>query len=186
VTCDPRVVAGFGATAEVDFRVLFAPLVNDEADTHAYADAAAALVGAQDILLEPMLAQRACPRSTAAQLAEAEACHEIMRATTDPERWSVLNEEFHAHLVATETHTRLFDITALLAGAARAYVVLSLHVQPEIIAGNNRDHENLLHAYKARDENAVFEQTRLHLATTRDTISACVEQSLRPSMLPTR
>jgi hippurate hydrolase len=43
------VAAGFGATAEVDFRVLFAPLVNDEAETHAYADAAAALVGAQNV-----------------------------------------------------------------------------------------------------------------------------------------
>jgi hippurate hydrolase len=39
------VAAGFGATAEVDFRVLFAPLVNDFAETDAIADAAAALVG---------------------------------------------------------------------------------------------------------------------------------------------
>ena len=130
------------------------------------------------MLLEPMVAQRACSRSTAAQLAEAEACHEIMRTTTDPERWSVLNEEFHARLVASETHTRLFDITASLAGAARAYVVLSLHVQPEMIAGNNWDHEKLLCAYKARDQNAAFEYTRLHLANTRDAILACVEQSL--------
>jgi metal-dependent amidase/aminoacylase/carboxypeptidase family protein len=43
------VAAGFGATAEVDFRVLFAPLVNDAAETHIYADAAAALAGAQNV-----------------------------------------------------------------------------------------------------------------------------------------
>ncbi len=39
------VAAGFGATAEVDFRVIFAPLINDAAQTDAIADAAAALVG---------------------------------------------------------------------------------------------------------------------------------------------
>jgi hippurate hydrolase len=43
------VAAGFGATAEVDFRSLSAPLVNDEAETNAYADAAAALVGEQNV-----------------------------------------------------------------------------------------------------------------------------------------
>ena len=39
------VAAGFGATAEVDFRLIFAPLVNHEAEFHAIADAAAELVG---------------------------------------------------------------------------------------------------------------------------------------------
>ncbi len=39
------VAAGFGATAEVDFRVIFAPLINDADRTTEYADAAAGLVG---------------------------------------------------------------------------------------------------------------------------------------------
>lgn len=39
------VAAGFGATAEVDFRVIFAPLINDEGRTTELADAAASLVG---------------------------------------------------------------------------------------------------------------------------------------------
>ncbi len=39
------VAAGFGATADVDFRVIFAPLINDAAQTDAIADAAASLVG---------------------------------------------------------------------------------------------------------------------------------------------
>jgi amidohydrolase len=39
------VAAAFGATAEVDFRPLFAPLVNDPAETTAFADVAADLVG---------------------------------------------------------------------------------------------------------------------------------------------
>jgi hippurate hydrolase len=39
------VAAGFGATAEVDFRLIFAPLVNHPAEFDAVADAAAELVG---------------------------------------------------------------------------------------------------------------------------------------------
>jgi hippurate hydrolase len=39
------VAAGFGATATLDFRRIFAPLVNDPVHTAAYADAAAELVG---------------------------------------------------------------------------------------------------------------------------------------------
>ena len=43
------VAAGFGATATVDFRRLFAPLVNDAAETAAFADVAAELVGPQNV-----------------------------------------------------------------------------------------------------------------------------------------
>jgi amidohydrolase len=43
------VAAGFGATAEVDFRILFLPLVNDPAETAFIADTAAGLVGADNV-----------------------------------------------------------------------------------------------------------------------------------------
>jgi hippurate hydrolase len=43
------VAAAFGATATVDFRRLFAPLVNNEAETALFADVAAELVGAQNV-----------------------------------------------------------------------------------------------------------------------------------------
>ncbi|MDE2574881.1 MAG: amidohydrolase [Rhodospirillales bacterium] len=43
------VAEGFGATAEVDFRFLFAPLVNDAAETDAMVQAAAAVVGAANV-----------------------------------------------------------------------------------------------------------------------------------------
>ena len=39
------VAAGFGAMVDVDFRLIFAPLVNHETEFHAIADAAAELVG---------------------------------------------------------------------------------------------------------------------------------------------
>jgi hippurate hydrolase len=43
------VAAGFGATAELDFRLIFAPLINDAEQTDAFADAAAALVGEANV-----------------------------------------------------------------------------------------------------------------------------------------
>jgi hippurate hydrolase len=41
--------AGFGAEATVDFRLLFAPLVNDAEESVAYGDAAAELVGEENV-----------------------------------------------------------------------------------------------------------------------------------------
>ncbi|MCX7383278.1 MAG: M20 family metallopeptidase [Alphaproteobacteria bacterium] len=43
------VAEAFGATAEVDFRVIFAPLINDAAQTDAIADAAASMVGEEGV-----------------------------------------------------------------------------------------------------------------------------------------
>ncbi len=44
-----HIAQGFGATATVDFRMLFAPLVNDGAETQAMVEAAAAVVGAANV-----------------------------------------------------------------------------------------------------------------------------------------
>ena len=43
------VAGGFGATAELDFRIIFPPLVNDAAEAGFIADAAAELVGADNV-----------------------------------------------------------------------------------------------------------------------------------------
>ena len=43
------VAAGFGAEASVDFRVIFAPMVNDAAEAIAYGDAAAELTGEENV-----------------------------------------------------------------------------------------------------------------------------------------
>src|ERR1041384_3151714 len=44
-----RVAEAFGATARVDFRRLFAPLVNDAVETAVFADVAAGLVGEANV-----------------------------------------------------------------------------------------------------------------------------------------
>ena len=55
-----QIAAGFGAKAEVDFRYLFAPLVNDTAEAGIFGDAAAALVGEANV-------DRNCPTMMASE-----------------------------------------------------------------------------------------------------------------------
>jgi len=43
------VAAGFGATAETDFRIIFAPLVNDATETDFIAERAAEIVGTENV-----------------------------------------------------------------------------------------------------------------------------------------
>lgn len=132
------------------------------------------------MLLEPMLAARACLRASAAQIDAAQASHDAMsQAAPSSEQWALLNEDFHQHLMQCEAHTRLFEVVRGLSLLARPYVSLSMYVQPDIMASNNDEHAHLLAAWRARDAAAVQEQTRVHLLNTRDAIVACVDQSAR-------
>jgi hippurate hydrolase len=45
----PAIAAGFGAEATMEFRLIFAPMVSDESETHVYAEAAADLVGGDNV-----------------------------------------------------------------------------------------------------------------------------------------
>ena len=130
------------------------------------------------VMLEPMLAQRACLEITAADLEGAKGAHEAMVATASPEQWSLLNEGFHEHLVKSQAQTRLFDMCESLSRAARPYVSLSMHVDQDIMGSNNREHAALLAAYEARDVDAVYAQTRSHLENTRDAVVGYVNQWL--------
>jgi DNA-binding GntR family transcriptional regulator len=130
------------------------------------------------MMLEPMLAQRACVRITAADLEAAKRSHEAMVATRSPEEWSLLNESFHESLVKSQAQTRLFDIAESLSRAARPYVSLSMHVNEDIMASNNSEHAALLAAYEAGDAEAVYSQTRSHLENTRDAVVEYANQWL--------
>lgn len=126
------------------------------------------------ILLEPMLAMRACAAARPEALAAAAEYHRSMLRTADPDAWSMLNEKFHAALVASQSQTRLYELTGTLATAARPYVVLSMHVDPAIIAGNNADHAGILAAFEAGDAALVEARARLHLENTLHAVAACV------------
>lgn len=138
------------------------------------------------MMLEPMLAQRACAQITAAELHAANSTHDAMVSTASPEQWSLMNEDFHDHLVRSQVDTRLFDLCESLSRAARPYVSLSMHVNQDIMASNNREHAGLLAAYEAGDADAVYAQTRGHLENTRDAVVEYVNQWLADDSQPHR
>jgi len=127
------------------------------------------------MIMEPMLAQRACPQVSADNLDAAQRCHDKMLATRSPEEWSLLNESFHDHFVIDQHDTRLFEMVGALARAARPYVNLSMYVDQGLMASNNDEHAGLLAAYQARDADEVYRQTRQHLENTRDVVVQYVE-----------
>jgi DNA-binding GntR family transcriptional regulator len=128
------------------------------------------------MILEPMLGSRACTCLTLEQLAAAEAHHQEMCKTADPEAWASLNKNFHDCLAISESGSRLFEISTSLASAAHPYVVLSMHVHPDIMNSNNQEHERILQAYRGRDESLVLTETRVHLANTLDAIIRSTDQ----------
>ncbi|RKE37614.1 GntR family transcriptional regulator [Paraburkholderia sp. BL23I1N1] len=128
------------------------------------------------MVLEPMLAKKACEHITASQLETAASCHETMGATASPETWAVLNEEFHEHLVVSQAETRLFAMVGALSVVARPYVELAMHVQQDIMGNNSAEHAGLLAAYRSRDAEAVYAQTRSHLENTLAAVVQCVGQ----------
>lgn len=130
------------------------------------------------ILLESRLAALACARTSVNDLALARACHEQMCATRSTEAWAVINETFHAHLVRNQANTRLYDMVDTLARAAHPYVNLSMHVDADLMASNNREHAGLLMAYEAHDAQAVHDQTRDHLANTKAAVVKYVDRWL--------
>lgn len=133
------------------------------------------------IVLEPMLAERAALSITPAQLGHAHAAHERMCEATDPENWATINEAFHKHLAASQDQTRLFDIVGNLATIAHPYVVLSMHMLPEIIQSNNAEHAGLLEAYQIHDPDMALARTRTHLSNTLETIIRCAELWIEPA-----
>lgn len=129
------------------------------------------------MVLEPMLAERACLQATHADLAAAEVVHRDMCATASSDTWAILNEQFHQNLMACVKGTRLSELVEGLSLVARPYVSLSMHVKSDIMRSNNHEHGALLDAYRARNARIVHEQTRAHLEHTRDAIVACVDQA---------
>lgn len=126
------------------------------------------------IRLEPLLAERTLSDVTERHLAEAAIAHEKMCARPTPEQWAAFNEEFHAALTGNP-EGRLAGTVTNLAQAAAPYVVLSLYARPDIMDMNNRDHEELLELYRARNKRGIVKKAAAHLVQTLEAIEQEVE-----------
>lgn len=133
------------------------------------------------ILLEPKLAVRALASALPGHLVAAEAAHRQLCAEQDPERWAALNVVFHGELTRSAPDGRLARIVANLAEAAGAYVTLSMHAAPELMASNNADHAELLQHYQNGDAEAAARKTAEHLEQTLRAIEENVQARLTTS-----
>jgi DNA-binding GntR family transcriptional regulator len=118
------------------------------------------------IVLEPILAVRAITSATSIHLEGAEEIHRRLCGEQDPQRWAALNLVFHRELTAAAPDGRLSRMVESLATSAGAYVTLSMHLTPELMAVNNDDHAALLQYSRDRNLDAVARRTADHLAQT--------------------
>lgn len=128
------------------------------------------------IALEPMLTRDALALPARSRsLGAAAELHRELCAERDPERWATLNVPFHAALTASAPEGRLSRTVSALAEAAGAYVSLSMHATPDLMALNNRDHAALLECYERGDVEAAVAGTVAHLEQT----LRAIEQDVR-------
>ena len=127
------------------------------------------------ILLEPRLALKAVAFAAPAHLDAAEATHRQLCDEQEPERWAALNVIFHRELTAPAPEGRLSRIVESLAAAAGAYVTLSMHATPELMALNNADHAELLRHYRDGNAQRAARKTARHLEQT----LLAIEQDVR-------
>ena len=120
--------------------------------------------------LEPLLARDALEAGGRGDFAAAAALHRQLCDERDPGRWAALNVSFHGALTASVPEGRLSRTVTALAEAAGAYVSLSMHAAPDLMALNNRDHAALLDCFERGDVGRAVAKTVAHLEQTLEAI----------------
>jgi DNA-binding GntR family transcriptional regulator len=94
-----------------------------------------------------------------------------MGTTTDQERWTALNEEFHRRMYQVSGRTRLCDMIANLRNASSAYIHMYVAHQT-LTKRANHEHQEILDSCRARDLDRAQAAVRNHL---RHTVHGVVE-----------
>lgn len=131
------------------------------------------------IALEPLLARQALERAGPRTFAAAAGLHAQLCEERDPGRWAALNVSFHGALTSSASEGRLSRTVTGLAEAAGAYVSLSMHATPALMAMNNRDHAELLACFERGDVESAVERTIAHLEQTLEAIELNVRETSR-------
>lgn len=124
------------------------------------------------IALEPLLTSRAIGLTTNDKIDEAARLHRKLLAEKDPNKWSILNVEFHNVLTSSVPSGRLTAAVESLGRAAGAYVHLSIHILPAVMQWSNDDHATLIEAFREGDRVTAERVSREHIERT---LSAILE-----------
>ncbi|SEF86028.1 DNA-binding transcriptional regulator, GntR family [Nonomuraea solani] len=118
-------------------------------------------------MLEPVSIRKAVERITDEELDRAARLRELMAAERDPGQWVELNRQFHAVFSDAARSPRLCAILTGLRDGAAVYVGLSLRGQERARREEaDRDHRELLAAFRERRAEAAVEIAIRHLNST--------------------
>lgn len=117
-------------------------------------------------LLEPAVLERAIPRITEEQLAEAAEIETEMSAETDPARWGQLNRQFHGVFMTAAESERLRQMVEMLQDAFSAYIVSAMVRDGRRRDRANHQHRTLLEAVRKRDVKAATQAMVAHMRLT--------------------
>ncbi|MFB4277422.1 MULTISPECIES: GntR family transcriptional regulator [unclassified Nonomuraea] len=118
-------------------------------------------------MLEPVSIRKAVERITDDELDRAAALLELMEEERDPGQWVELNRQFHAVFGDAARSPRLCAILKGLRDGAAVYVGLSLRGQERARREQaDRDHRELLAAFRQRRAEAAVEIVLRHLDAT--------------------
>ncbi|WP_087725892.1 GntR family transcriptional regulator [Pandoraea sp. PE-S2T-3] len=134
--------------------------------------------------LEPMMAEQAMATLREDDIAQAEALHLEMVATSDVVKWTELNQAFHAALWASQDESRLAHLIKTLRDASGPYIALSLYMRPVHVDVSNQEHQKMLDEYRARDITACRRHTVDHLDATLHIIIKAIEQTEAEAAAP--
>ncbi|WP_286797984.1 GntR family transcriptional regulator [Pandoraea sp. 64-18] len=127
--------------------------------------------------LEPMMVEQAMATLREGDIANAQALHTEMLATSDVATWTELNQAFHAALWASQDNSRLAHLIKTLRDASGPYIALSLHMRPAHVDVSNGEHQTMLDEYRARDVDAARRHMQAHLDATLRIIVEAIEQT---------
>ena len=123
------------------------------------------------IPIEKLLTQHAVPAFQAEDLAHARDLLVSMERERDPIAWLALNREFHTSLYRPSGRLRILRFANNLRNLMDRYLRMSLGVLRHFEVAN-REHRNILTAYRRRDAGLAVRRVEAHLQRTADSIAA--------------
>lgn len=123
------------------------------------------------LFLEPLLARESVPLATPVELEAAERLWRAMEREPDPVAWLGLNREFHAVLYRPCGRRFLLAMQDQLRTLSERYLRVCLHLLGRF-GPSNREHREILDAYRARDPGLAAERVREHLQRVRNAVRA--------------
>lgn len=130
------------------------------------------------IALEVMALRAALPHLTDADLELAERVLDELDQTTNPERWSELNREFHRILYAPARRPRLFALISSLRANVDRYTRIYISVM-ERRETSQREHRSILEACRRRDSAAALAALDEHLGRAQAELAAYLQHERR-------